>query len=300
MLRKLAPALVAPLLLTACATRADRAVVVETGSAGVQALQAAPDSVAAAGTAAFELVISISGGDQTFEMTANGVLDTEARRMAMEMDLGSMLREVAESSGEVLPAGMDEPMRFVVDGDQVYIRMPMLDALTGTSGWLSASPEDLGQAGGSLGVDVESSDPSALLEMLRGVAGDVEEIGTADVRGVPTTGYRATISLAKALEEMPAEQREQMGSQFDGLDLGSAQLPVEVWVDDNGLPRRVTMTFGDLMPLEGLGAGGSMEMRMEFFDYGEPVTIEVPSPDEVTPMTEILGGFTEGFQGAGS
>ena len=32
-------------------------------------------------------------------------------------------------------------------------------------------------------------------------------------------------------------------------------------------------------------------MTMELFDYGEPVDIVIPSADEVTPFSEVMGGF---------
>jgi hypothetical protein len=39
------------------------------------------------------------------------------------------------------------------------------------------------------------------------------------------------------------------------------------------------------------GATGSATMRIEFFDYGEDVTIEVPDASEVTPFSDVMGGF---------
>ena len=45
-----------------------------------------------------------------------------------------------------------------------------------------------------------------------------------------------------------------------------------------------------------IGSGGDgATMTIELFDYGEPVDIEVPSPDEVTPFTDGLGGFGDGL-----
>lgn len=302
MFRKLAPALVAPLLLvTACASEGDEgAVEVQTGVVAIEALRAAPDAAAEAGTAAFEMVIATSDGEQSLEFVATGVFDSDAQQMAMEMDLGAMFAELAESSGETVPAEFDEPFRFVVDGTTVYLRMPMLDALTGTSGWLSATPEDLGQSTGSLGIASSGYDPSMLLEVLRGVADDVEAVGEDEIRGVATTRYTATVSLAKALEQAPADQREQLEAQLDQMGAGDAKLPVEVWVDADGLPRRMTMGFDGLPAAAGAGDGASVEISMEFFDYGEPVEIGVPSPDEVTPFTEVLGGFGDAFGTAGS
>jgi len=302
MLRKLAPALVAPLLLViACASQGvEGAVEVKTGAVAMEALESAPDAAAEAGTAAFEMVISTTDDDQAFEFVATGVFDSDEQQMAMEMDLGGMFAGLAESTGETLPADFDEPFRFVVDGTTVYLRFPMLDALTDSSDWLSATAEDLGQSADSLGIGNSGYDPSKLLEVLRGVTDDVEAAGEDEVRGVPTTRYTATVSLVEALEQAPPDQREPLEAQLDQLGAGDADIPVEVWVDADGLPRRMIMGFDGLLATAGVGAGASVEISMELFDYGDPVEIEVPSPDEVTPYTEVLGALGGAFGAAGS
>jgi len=304
MSRQLAGALVAPLLLiTACARSADddAAVQVETGAAAVQALRAAPDVAAEAGTAAFEMVISGSdAGDDALELVATGVFDSGAQRMAMKMDFGAMLGGLAEASGEDLPPGMDEPVRFVADGTTVYLRIPMLDALTGTSGWLSATPEDLGGATAAFGLGASAYDPSTLLEVLRGATDEVRSAGQEEVRGVLTTRYAVTVRPAEALEQAPAQQREHLQRQLDQLGAADSEIPVDVWVDAAGLPRRVTMAFAGLVPQTGSDEDASIQISIELFDYGEPVTIEVPSADEVTPYADAFGALATAFSEAGA
>jgi hypothetical protein len=288
--RKLTPALLAPLLLVAaCATESEEGTVVLQTGAAVDALRAAPEAVTEAGTAAFEMTMTMSAAGERYELTATGAADAAAGQVEMEMDLGSMLSGLAEASGETIPQGLDEPIRFVIDGTTVYLRMPILDVLTGSSNWLSASPEDLGQDAGSLGLGAGAFDPAALLDVLRGVADDVTEAGTDTVRGVATTKYTATISLADALAQAPADQRERLQAQLDQLGT-DASMPVTVWVDEDGLPRRMTM---DLTGLAGPGTdaeGAAVAITIEYFDYGEPVDIQIPPADEVTPFGEVLGG----------
>ena len=315
MFRKLVPALVAPLVLMAgCATeaspgaaevRTDASTSVTTSATtpeptvpsaivALAALKAAPDAAEQAGTVSFEMMVTGSASGQMFDLTATGAIDSAARQMSLEMDLGSMLSELAASTGETLPPGADAPMRIVIDGDSLYMRMPILDALTGTSGWLGASPDQLGQTTEALDLGAGGFDPGKLLASLRGVSDDVTVVGREDVRGVATTKYTATVSLADAVAQAPASQRPGLQAQLDKLG-DEAQLPVEVWVDDDGLPRRYSLTIAALG-----SQGGTTELVMEFFDYGEPVTIEVPSPDEVTPITEALGGFGTALGGSSS
>ena len=299
MLRKLTLALLAPLLVVACASEADdTAVDTEdtvvdltepkrsdgAGGAGLAALRAAPDAIAEAGSGRFEMTIELDTPDGVLEMLATGGFDGD--RMTMEMDYGAMFQQLAESDGESLPPGFDEPMQMIVDGQTFYLRMPLLEPITGTSGWLSGNPQDLGPSGDALGLGGTSTSPTAMLETLRGVAGDVEEVGTEEVRGVETTHYRATIDLDAVLQQVPDAQRAEVEAALEQLSAaGRGTMPVEVWVDGDGLARRMVVA---LEQLPGMGATGSMRMTMEMFDYGEPVDVQVPDPSEVTPITEAM------------
>ena len=299
MIRKLTLALAAPLLLvtTACASEADHgAVEVRTGAAATQALRAAPDAVTDAGTASMEMVMEMTIEGQDIEMRATGAIDAEAQQMVMELDMGAMFRDLAEQTGESLPEGLDEPMRVVADGTTMYMQMPFMSALGAPSGWLSMDLEELGMEADTLGAG--AYDLRGTLETLRGTTGEPEVVGTDEVRGVDTTHYRATIDLAQALEEAPESARaalEQMGG-AEGLE--SAELVVDIWIDADGLPRRQSMDMGGMFGALGMDAG-SATMTIEYFDFGEPVDIEVPSPDEVTPFTEVMGAFG-GLGAAGS
>lgn len=286
MVRKLTLALAAPLLLIASSCAEEGSQDVLTGDAAVAAVRAAPDAAAEAGSGRFEMTMAFDSPEGAFEISAAGGFAGD--QMSMEMDFGESFAAMAGAAGEELPPGFDEPMQIVVDGDIGYLRMPMLESFTGTTGWLSVTPEELGQAGASFGGTPGATDPSQLLETLRGVSDDIEEVGTEEVRGVETTHLTATVDLQKAFDQLPAEQREQLEGQLGDID---AAVPVDVWIDGDSLVRRMEM---DLTPIMGPamgGAGGSATMRIEFFDYGEDVAIEVPDASEVTPFRDVVGGF---------
>jgi hypothetical protein len=291
MIRKLTVALFAPLLLAAaCASEADDgAVEVRTGAAATQALRAAPDALTEAGTASMEMVMELTIEGQDIEMRATGAMDAEAQQMAMELDMGAMFRDLAEQTGDSLPEGLDQPMRVVADGTTMYMQMPFLSALGAPSGWLSMDLEELGMEADALGAG--AYDLRGTLETLRGTTGEPEVLGTEEVRGVATTHYQATVDLAQALEEAPESARaaiEQMGGAAEGLQ--GAEIVVDIWIDADGLPRRQSMDMGGMFGALGVGTG-SATMTVEYFDFGEPVDIEIPSPDDVTPFTEVMGAF---------
>lgn len=291
---RFAAALLAPLLVvTACGDDADEGAVVETGGAEVALarLQEAPDAVAEAGSARMEMTMTIAAMGETVEVTAEGGFN--GTQAVITMDLGSALGGLAEETGESLPPGFDEPMTIVVDGTTTYLKVPMLATFTGTDGWLSVSPEEMGVAGDTLGLGVgPSGNPAQLVETLRGVSDEIEELGPDEVRGVDTTRYRVVVDLEKAAAELPAAAREAYEQQVAGL--GASTLPFDVWVGADGLVYRMSMDFADLAgqvegdELEGLESGS---MVLELFDYGADVEVEVPDGSEVTPFSEVMGGF---------
>jgi hypothetical protein len=302
MFRKIALVLAAPLLLiAACANEADeQGVQVKTGDAAVSALRAAPDAVAEAGTAQVEVVMAMTMMGDAVEVTASGAVDAAAEQMRMEMDMGALFDQLAASTGEEVPAGLGGTMEMVADGSTFYLRAPMF-SMMGVDGWISMTPEDLGTTAEGLGFGAGAYDLTQTLESLRGVAGEPEVVGQEEVRGVDTTHYRATMNLAQALEEAPPEQRERLEVAFEQLgggdELGDVDVPVDVWIDADDLPRRMRMDMGSVFAAAGLG-DGTMTMTMDMFGYGEPVEIEVPSPDEATPIREAFGGLEGGGFGS--
>jgi hypothetical protein len=291
MFRKLVLLVATALLVAAaCADEGDAgAVQVKTGDAAVSALRSAPGAAAEAGTARFEMVMEMAVLDDAFEIVATGAYDADAARMSMSMDMGALFEQLAATAGGSLPGAFgDGAMEMVVDGDTFYIRSPLFEMFTGASSWLSMSPDEVA-GGGGLGVG--SSDPTSLLESLRGVAGEPEVVGQEDVRGVETTHYRATMSLAEALEEVPEGERAKVEAALEQVgELDDAAVPVDIWIDGDDLPRRMRLDMGAALGAL-TGSEGSMTMTLELFDYGEPVDIEVPSPDEVTPFSEVMGGL---------
>ena len=220
------------------------------------------------------MTFTMGDPDGKVSFGGDGAFDTEAGRTALTLDLGGV--------DELL----DEPVEIVVDGHVTYLRLPMLAPLIGDAGWLSASAADLGQVGGALGLPGGGTDPTQILETLRG-AGDAHEVGPQVIRGVPTTRYDAKIDFEDALDGAPPGQRDRIEAQLDDLGATLDELPVSVWIDADGLARRFQIELG--------GAGGQLTMVVELFDYGEPVHIVVPSPADVTPFSEVLGSLAGSF-----
>jgi len=242
----------------------------------------AMSAVYEAGTFHQELKMSMTAEGQSFSFTAEADVDNEHQKIDMTMDLGLL-------GGE---------MRMVMDGGIVYMRSPAFaDAPTP---WVSMDPEKMDPAAAAQfgGFGAGTTDPSAYAGLFAGVF-DVKDSGQVDIKGVSTTHYVGTIDLQKVLESFPEmvgedvdpatrEQLEAAVEQFEALGI-ETKIPFEIWIDEEGLPRRqgITMDFGDLVP----GAGeASMEMTVDYSAFGEPVHVQIPKPSQVTDVTDLIGG----------
>jgi hypothetical protein len=244
-----------------------------------------------AGTLHEELTMSVGASGEKFSFSGEADLDNERKRVHMTMDMGML-------GGE---------MEIVMDDGVMYMRSPMFqDASTE---WVSLDPSKMDPAHAAQfgGFGAGTTDPSAYVGLFAGVF-DVEASGEQELGGVPTTHYVGTIDLKKVLkgfadvvgEDADAatkEQLEEAVKQFESLGIDE-KIPFDIWIDEDGLPRRqrITMDFGKLVP----GAEeASMEMTVDFSDFGKPVHIQIPDPSEVTDMTRALGDAGMG-SGSGS
>jgi hypothetical protein len=110
-------------------------------------------------------------------------------------------------------------------------------------------------------------DPGALLDQLQ-PAGGFEDVGTEPVDGVETRRLRASHP-----GETPTHVlRDSWGRLGEVTNL-------EVWVDDEGLVRRLDLEFtNDELPRPpDTLVTSSATISVRFFDFGGPITIDAPS-----------------------
>jgi hypothetical protein len=242
----------------------------------VELIRSSPTALEEAGTAQLEM--RIDAGPATVE--AAGQFDFAAQQGAMTMQM---------------PAPLNSEIRSVFDGTTYFMSADAFGPLAGDLGaeWIRV---DLEEMAGETGMDLSqlnqgTTNPAEGLEALAAVSEDgLEEVGSEEVRGVDTTHYRAEIDMAAALEQADEQSGgdlidEETAAQFEQL-YGDQPVPVEVWIDDDGLIRRQTLTFEV--------GGQASTMEMELFDYGEPVDIEVPAVEDSVSITEVLGSIGGG------
>lgn len=247
--------------------------------------------------------------DPDTELGMEAVGDTET--MYMRAPFFSVLAEEIPSPDELEPGPGNDDLGAAVDLFEVFAglgdRWARID--------LTALNEALPGADANAMPTGDSFDPMALFEVVAG-SDQVEDLGTSEIDGVPVTGLAATVSLADL------QQAQGVGSSTVGLPtvdapereavaeaLADVELPIEAWIDGEGLVRRIQFTFGvdqvlaaaeaaeQVAPDDDFGdmtdaaqtALDEFEMRFgfDFSDYGDDsIDIQFPEESDTVDVTE--------------
>jgi hypothetical protein len=140
---------------------------------------------------------------------------------------------------------------FIAIDETLYLRGSTAVLFGGGDRWLKIEDSDPGTS-------VHDLSPVTLLAMLRAASRESERLGEEEVRGVPTVGYRLTVQCEEA--ELACE---------------GETAPVDVWIDGDGLVRRLFLESG--------GTAGTIE----FFDFGVDADIEPPPPGQVDDVDQL-------------
>jgi hypothetical protein len=278
--RALAVAILALVLAVACGEPVDRP--------ALRAITQAAGRVHDART--FRMSFSMTMSDvpgaasDSISITGRGAFDYQRQAGRMTMDMGPAL-------GNLAPPGSARA-DVVIDGLVMYMRMPFLTRLIpGGRPWLELDLEELGR---QAGVDIAAlsqlgqSDPTHYLTFLSGASEDVREVGAQSIDGVATTHYHAELDLRKALEQAPAAVRERAQATIEQLEdvLVDDTIPVDVWIDRQGLPRRMLFAYGVKVP----ESDDTFDIRYsaQISDYGGHIRIKRPPESQVTDFMQLL------------
>ncbi|MEW6476215.1 MAG: hypothetical protein AB1679_28485 [Actinomycetota bacterium] len=237
---------------------------------------ASSDKVADTSTMRFTMTMGVPQGS----FTAEGAMDTRGPLMSMTMDMASLIPPAERKAGT--------KVEMVLTDQAMYMQYPGLAAETGGKHWLRFDLATLGE-GNPLKPMIDQmreADPSKNVAVLEG-AQDVTTVGAEDVRGVATTHYKFTVDLRKAMSQIPENLRTLVS---DGLSrLGTTTMPAEVWLDADGLPRRMAYEMS-----MSLGAGAppmTFRVSMDMFDFGQPVTVTPPADNDVVDGGDLFGAL---------
>ncbi|MFO7191271.1 hypothetical protein [Thermocrispum sp.] len=248
-----------------------------------------------------------------------GTAKAKTSKFSIEMDMGAMLNLKAEGEAEYagedskvamtstmdlkLPgmSGSGEPLKMetIMVGKTMYMRFAggMPGGGPDTDKWMKMSIDQAGA--GQFGQGSEFSDPANTLEMIK-ENGKITSTEQTQVDGQPVTKYSVELDFGELAKKMG------MGQQLpDGVTIDS--VPMDVYLNSDNLPVQIEVNLGPVLAdvakqaKEELPEGmESARMIAKYSNWGEPVNIQVPSPDQVTEM-ELPGlggtGSTPGMPG---
>jgi len=263
------------------------------------ASSATKSASASTGRFTFSMDMSMPGFAEGLRFDGEGSWDSKVGKTQMSLDLSAivdMMKGMAGSlGGDASAAGLDGEdfkLQVVLDGLVMYMRIPFLaDKLPGGKEWVKIDLRDAAAQVPGLDLDqlmqFANNGPQTTLEYLKAVSGSIDTVGAETVRGTPTTRYRTSIDVAKLTNVVPEGQREALGSMMDALveQTGLASIPVDVWVGEDGLVRKLLMTMSMTQP----GGSESLDasMTFEIFDYDKPVRITLPLAAETTDISSL-------------
>lgn len=247
------------------------------GKSAAEVISGAPAAAAARGTAriSLETTVRLSGQGQTFATVTKGDGASElggARRGHMTLTVSTF-----PTSARPLQA-----CEMISQGSVVYAKLPHP---SGGKSWIKV---DVAKVAG-IDPSALSSDPSSQLQYLKSVSGAVKTLGHADIRGVRTTHYQYTVKVDEFLSKLPAATRQQTQSALK--DIGISSFPLDTWIDNDGLPRRVSFDWKTTKQ----GATLDITTRVDTYDYGTNASLAAPSASLVETGSNPATAFARCF-----
>lgn len=231
---------------------------------------------------AFDGTMEMSGLSEPVNFTGEGAADFGVGASRLTLDMS----EFAEAFG----GGLGDPAGWrgdaVYAGDIIYMRLPALTKLLpGAKRWLRVDEGMLMEQGGT---QFSAPDPVEFVEFLSAAGRDVEVLGEEEVRGVATTHYRATIAVDELPRAVDPEARAEVEAYARRLrQMGVEQIPLETWVDEEGVARRVSVEYANM---QANGREASVAFSLELFDLGAAVSIDLPPKSQVSDFEALLRG----------
>lgn len=207
----------------------------------------APAAVDAEGTALLAMTVEVSGGATDLTVEGSGGVDFATGAGWFAVDL----------------LGQQIEMRS--DATTLFVRR------AGDEGWVAVRADE---AAGT-GLDSFGSGPSeasAFVDLLRGEASDVEDLGDEEIDGEPVRHLRVEMDLDSAIAAADESRRGPL-EQLGALVPEDGDLPFEVWIDERNLPVR--------QRLEGQLQGVGLVVTVDLTDWGAPLDVAIPPEGEV-------------------
>jgi hypothetical protein len=262
-------------------------------------LTQAASTSAEAPSGRFDLSLEMTypGFATPMRFTGEGAYDTTADRAAFTFDLSAIVKlfgGLVGGQGTGVDLSPDAwRVEAIQDGKVVYVRFPAIgDQLPAGKTWVRVDADETTSVAGIELSGLEQftdDDPRALLDFLEAASGEIETVGSEELRGVTTTHYRATIDLREYEQLAPPGKRKELRDMLGDLlqQAGLTEMPFDVWLDDDGYVRKLETSFS--ASPEGVGGAVEASMVLELYDYGADVGIVPPPAADVADVSALRG-----------
>lgn len=224
-------------------------------------------------------------------MVFSTAFDARTGNSSFLMDMSSLEDAVDADSDDPfasLAAGLLGEMEFRQVDDRMYTRSGFFNVMFGTDAEWVSMPAEEGQEF-STGFETAPTDPNDVLDAYDGAAAVVENLGQESVNGTTATHYQITFDTTTWLEELSADERAEL--EESGV-LASGQLPIELWITDDGYLVRMIMEIDGTNATSADEQFDTMRLRYDMYDINGQVTIEAPPASQVVDVEDLeLEGF---------
>jgi hypothetical protein len=136
--------------------------------------------------------------------------------------------------------------------------------------------------------------PQSSMQMMQAV-GSVEKLDQQTVRGHLTTRYKGDVDVSDAAAFLAENGEESLAKEYEAIaEQGTDKIEFEAWIDGRGLARQLR----EVVQLPAVdGHSLTMDMRMQFYDFGAKPKIKLPAKHLVldeTPMLRAELGLVDG------
>jgi len=164
--------------------------------------------------------------------------------------------------------------------------------------WVRVDLEDLAEDASALSFTEDSPfvggfaiNPVLLLDLAAGpLAGSIDEGRTEEIGGVRATRYEANFDIDKVLRRTrraryDEDRRDAIDDALDVLAVTGRTHAGEVWLDDDGLPRRFTIRLRE-EPIKRFKV--DLVITLDITSYGGGSDIDVPTPAERIEIDNVV------------
>jgi hypothetical protein len=203
-------------------------------------------------------------------------MDVAGQKMDAEADVEFSSDDIAMSMNMTLPGEGDMAM-VLLDGI-MYVQSP--EPIEPGKSWLKIDPNGNDPMSKALGSSFDemrkNADPRAAIDQLK-EAGKITSQEEAELNGEQTTHYTILVDFEKLVAQQNNPEAKKAAEMLE-----VKEFPVELWVNEDGLPMRMTMDMPMTDPSSGQST--SAKIQADYTNWGEPVEIAAPPANQIAEM----------------